>query len=365
MNVTLISPGRTTGSSAMMLACILLLLHAAAASAGPEIEPNDKESEAMALSPGARIEGSWSFARSKETHRGTDRDAYRLDGFTYPGTYTITVTPSRPECAYWFGITNFQGPYTGTVSITVTVDQQKKVTVVTSGGGKPDHATMSFVPDPLNRNLLVLEPQLWNSDFQGGFQCVKDGTGYREIPYVLTVSGSGAAAAPTPAPATVGACRAENEPNELDEQSMIVAPGDCIDGSWSHQRSKETRRGTDRDAYLLRGFSYPGSYVVTLTPAAQDCRYWFGIGHLHGPFSGPASVAVTVDDKRRVTTVVRGGGRPESTSVSMVADPLNNARLIAEPELWNSDFQGGFQCTKGGPAVAEVPYRLTITDGGR
>jgi hypothetical protein len=353
--------------SVAVLFSALLPAAASNAIASPEVEPNEKDSEAMALSPGARIEGAWSYGRSKETRRGTDRDAYRLGGFTYPGTYTITVTPSVQECRYWSGITNFQGPFTGESSVTVTVDQQKKVTVVYAGGGNPDYRTTGFVPEPLNRNLFILEPSLWNSDFQGGFQCVRDGQVYQEIPYVLTVSGDGvsiAAAAP-PAPAAGASCRNENEPNDRDEEAMAAAPGTCVDGSWSYSRSKETRRGTDRDAYLLGGFTYPGSYTFALTPSAKDCRYWFGITNLQGPFAGAASITVTVDQQKRVTTVIHGGGRPDATAVGMAADPLNDNRLILEPALWNSDHQGGFQCVKDGPGTTEIPYRLTITSGSR
>jgi hypothetical protein len=39
----------------------------------------------------------------------------------------------------------------------------------------------------------------------------------------------------------------EIEANDQDNEAMVVVPGNSVDGSWSYARSKETRRGTDRD----------------------------------------------------------------------------------------------------------------------
>jgi hypothetical protein len=158
----------------------------------------------MVVMPGQTVEASWSFARSRETRRGTDRDVYRLSGFTYPGTYTFTVKPSAAECQYYFGVPNMRGPFRGPVTLTVKVEEGNRVTYAYSGGGQADYKYVVYEKDPLNNKLLFLEPTFWNSDYRGGFQCVKDGVVRQDIPYQLFVATPGGVAAQTLPPAATG-----------------------------------------------------------------------------------------------------------------------------------------------------------------
>ncbi|HEY6010833.1 MAG TPA: hypothetical protein VIX18_05125, partial [Nitrospirota bacterium] len=105
---------RYLGILLIMFICMPLLLpRPAGALTTREIEPNDRDTEAMVVAPGNTVEASWSYARSIETKRGTDRDVFKLSGFSYPATYTFTVKPSAAECKYGFGLTNMRGPFTG------------------------------------------------------------------------------------------------------------------------------------------------------------------------------------------------------------------------------------------------------------
>jgi hypothetical protein len=193
-----------------------------------EIEPNDQDTEAMVVMPGNTVEASWSYARSRETRRGTDRDMYKLSGFTYPGIYTFTVKPSTPECKYWFGLANTRGPFTGAVTLTVKVEEQNRVTYTYSGGGQANYQYVVSEKDPLNNKLLFLEPKFWNSNYQGGFQCVKDGPVRQSIPYQLFLAQEGGAPQPMP-PAGTGRSPAETEaPKEIS-----LAPGTSWEGDLS------------------------------------------------------------------------------------------------------------------------------------
>lgn len=183
-----------------LLFMLLLLPCSPEAQTIREIEANDQDNEAMVVMPGNSVEGSWSYARSKETRRGTDRDVYRLSGFTYPGTYTFKVKPSAAECKYSFGLTNMRGPFSGAVTLTVKVEAQDRVIYTYSGGGQADYQYETREKDPLNNKLLFLEPTLWNSDYKGGFQCVKDGAVRKNIPYRLSVAGREPSPGKTKAP---------------------------------------------------------------------------------------------------------------------------------------------------------------------
>jgi len=326
-----------------------------------EVEPNDGEHEGMVLSPGMAVDCSWSFSRSKETRRGTDRDSFALSQFVYPGTYTFKVTPSASECRYSFGITHLRGPFTGPVTLTVQVEGDR-VSFRYSGGGQTDYQYTVSERDPLNGKRLIIEPTFWNSDFHGGFQCSRDGAVRQEIPYQLTVSRGGAPAGAEPGPSAVGVeCRPEIEPNDQDNEAMGLTPPSCIEGGWSFARSRQTNRGTDRDVYRLSGFRYPGTYVFTVAPSVTGCRYHFGLGNMRGPFSGTVSLTVQVAEQNQVNVTYSGGGAPEYRYSTTLAEPLNGKLLFLEPVLYNSNKDGGFQCVKDGSTYQDILYRLNIS----
>jgi hypothetical protein len=348
----------------LLCACLLAIvisLCPAPAQALHEAEPNDRDSEAMSVSSGTVVTGSWSYARSKETRRGTDRDTYLLSQFTYPGNYSITVTPSAADCKYWFGLANLRGPFSGAVTLNVAIGEGNRVTIRYSGGGQPEHQYVVFDKDPLNSKLLVLEPTFWNSDHQGGFQCVSGGVVRQEIPYQLSISGAAAPAKAVAALGSGGPCRPEIEPNDRDNEAMALSPPSCVDAGWSFSRSKETRRGTDRDVYKLSGFTYPGTYTFTVAPTADECKYSFGLTNFRGPFAGTTTLIVEVSDQKRVTTTYKGGGQPDYQFTVFAQDPLNNVLLFLEPTFWTSDKNGAFQCAKDGKTYVNIPYRLTVS----
>ncbi len=343
-----------------LLVTVLLWLSPAGAQTVPEKEPNDRDAEAMVVTAGNVVNASWSYARSKETKSGTDRDDYRLTGFTYPGTYTFTVTPSTPECPYWFGITNTRGLFSGTVTLTVAVEKEGWVTYSYSGGGQNDFHYMLHEKNPLNNQILIVEPAFWDADHDGGFQCAKDGAVRTDIPYQLSIVSS---ATPTQAGSPAkksGLCVNETEPNDRDREAMSLPPAGCIDASWSYARSKETKSGTDRDVYRLTGFTYPATYTFTVTPSTPECPYWFGLKNARGPFSGVATLTVAVDEQNKVTYTYSGGNQPEYWYVFFDTDPLNDQLLVTEPALWDPDHEGGFQCVRNGPVRRDIPYRLTV-----
>lgn len=75
-----------------------------------------------------------------------------------------------------------------------------RTTIRYTGGGQADYQHVVYDRNPLTGKLLILEPTFWNSDRDGGFQCVKDSRIYQNIPYRLDISAAGAPTMPPQPP---------------------------------------------------------------------------------------------------------------------------------------------------------------------